>query len=76
MQPDFDNRRPVSALSADELFAELVEDAVLLRVTPIKRFVEACEKIGKARKIGADAAFEQIVSEKAALTGNRLMPLG
>lgn len=67
--------KPVKLCTVDELFQELVADAVALRATPLDRYLAACVKIGKEWKIGAEGAHVRVVEEKAALTGNSLMPL-
>lgn len=76
MQPDFELRKPVAALSAQELYDELLEDAIMLRPTPLKRAVAAYDKIGKKWKIGPEAVYQRLLGEKQMATGNRHMPVG
>lgn len=75
MQPEFHLRKPVQALTAQELFDELVEDAVALRATPLTRAIAAYERIGKAWKIGPEGAYQRVIQEKGRLTGSTLMPM-
>lgn len=75
MQPDFPFRKPVDALSAQELYDELLEDAVMLRATPLTRAVAAYTRIGKVWRIGAEAAYQRVLAEKKEKTGSSMMPI-
>lgn len=75
MQPDFHLRKPIEALTPQELYAELLDDAVLLRATPLSRAIAAYEKIAKAWNTNADAVYLRVIEDKAIATGSRLMPI-
>lgn len=67
-------RRPVGSLTAKQLHAELVADAVRWNhATDLVRFTEACIRIGALTGKGAEEAFKAVESEIKAKRG--LMPI-
>lgn len=54
---------PVRDLSAEDLHARLVEDAVAGVLTPLGWAMLAYEKIGEVRGCGADAAYQFVRAE-------------
>lgn len=70
-------RRPVKALTAAELHAELVTDAVKWsHATDLIRYTAACVRIGELRRCGAEEAHKAVVAEVTAKKGVMGMPLG
>lgn len=60
-------RPPVRSMSADQLHYELVNDACSGVLTPLQRFIDACEKIGEDRGTNAEAAYQEIRAEVRSL---------
>lgn len=67
-------RKPIDALSADELFKELVDDAVVGVVTPVERQVPALIRIASLKRMHVDAVIEEFFEAAKERKGNSLIP--
>lgn len=76
MSVPLSKRLPVDHMDHKALFAELLEDVVLLTPTPLPRFMAAINKIAKSRGISAEQAFTDLKQAKLDLTGNSHFPIG
>jgi hypothetical protein len=63
-------RPPVASMSADELHAELVLDAVRYHPTALVRLTTAVNRIAALRRMSEEDTFIAIHDEVVALTGN------
>jgi hypothetical protein len=63
-------RPPIMSMTADELQAELVLDAVRYHPTVLIRLVAAVNRIATLRHVSQEDAFCAIHDEVLALTGN------
>lgn len=72
----FDRRPPVSEMDAEALHRELVTDAVARVATPLRRAIEAYDRIGRLTGLGAEEAYLRVRDEVTELTGVPYMPIG
>lgn len=69
---DDTRHRHVNTLSAEEITAEFVEDAVRQTPTPLIRFVKGMERLARLRLCSQEQAYQDLRAEVKALTGHGL----
>lgn len=62
----------INTLSAEEITAEFVEDAVRQTPTPLIRFVKGMERLARLRFCSQEEAYQEVRGEVVALTGHGL----